>query len=131
MAAQPRLAFGGVRAPTTFSTSARSDPRRRSSHSAEGEPRLRCHRAADLFVGLAFQRAELEGWQNGYCTGLENRRPQGLGGSNPSPSAGTYGIEGAVKVGVDGGGVWIRLIVESRPQSSPSVASVARSSSVR
>ena len=28
-----------------------------------------------------------EGWQNGYCTGLENRRPQGLGGSNPSPSA--------------------------------------------
>ena len=29
-----------------------------------------------------------EGWQNGYCTGLENRRPQGLGGSNPSPSVG-------------------------------------------
>ncbi len=31
----------------------------------------------------------LEGWQNGDCTGLENRRPYGLGGSNPSPSA-TY-----------------------------------------
>ena len=30
-----------------------------------------------------------EGWQNGYCTGLENRRPKGLGGSNPSPSAAT------------------------------------------
>jgi hypothetical protein len=29
----------------------------------------------------------LESWQNGYCTGLENRRPQGLGGSNPSLSA--------------------------------------------
>jgi hypothetical protein len=31
--------------------------------------------------------ATLESWQNGYCTGLENRRPQGLGGSNPSLSA--------------------------------------------
>jgi hypothetical protein len=29
----------------------------------------------------------MEGWQNGYCTGLENRRPKGLAGSNPSPSA--------------------------------------------
>src|SRR3954471_11149249 len=29
----------------------------------------------------------VEGWQNGYCTSLENWRPQGLGGSNPSPSA--------------------------------------------
>jgi hypothetical protein len=28
----------------------------------------------------------VEGWQNGYCTSLENWRPQGLGGSNPSPS---------------------------------------------
>jgi hypothetical protein len=28
----------------------------------------------------------MEGWQNGYCTGLENRRPKGLGGSSPSPS---------------------------------------------
>jgi hypothetical protein len=28
-----------------------------------------------------------EGWQNGYCTSLENWRPKGLGGSNPSPSA--------------------------------------------
>ena len=27
-----------------------------------------------------------ERWQNGYCTGLENRRPKGLGGSNPSRS---------------------------------------------
>ena len=27
-----------------------------------------------------------EGWQNGYCTGLENRRPQGLLGSSPRPS---------------------------------------------
>src|SRR5688572_11674775 len=26
------------------------------------------------------------GWQNGYCTSLENWRPQGLGGSSPSPS---------------------------------------------
>jgi len=25
----------------------------------------------------------MESWQNGYCTGLENRRPQGLWGSNP------------------------------------------------
>jgi hypothetical protein len=29
----------------------------------------------------------LESWQNGYCTSLENWRPQGLGGSNPSLSA--------------------------------------------
>jgi hypothetical protein len=29
----------------------------------------------------------MESWQNGYCTGLENRRPKGLGGSNPSLSA--------------------------------------------
>ena len=28
----------------------------------------------------------MESWQNGYCTSLENWRPQGLGGSNPSPS---------------------------------------------
>ena len=27
-----------------------------------------------------------ESWQNGYCTGLENRRPKGLGGSSPSLS---------------------------------------------
>jgi hypothetical protein len=30
--------------------------------------------------------SSVEGWQNGYCTSLENWRPQGLGGSNPSPS---------------------------------------------
>ena len=29
----------------------------------------------------------LESWQNGYCTSLENWRPQGLGGSSPSLSA--------------------------------------------
>ena len=33
------------------------------------------------------QRFIAEGWQNGYCTGLENQRPKGLGGSSPSPSA--------------------------------------------
>ena len=27
-----------------------------------------------------------EGWQNGYCTSLENWRAQALGGSSPSPS---------------------------------------------
>ncbi len=27
----------------------------------------------------------MESWQNGYCTGLENRRPQGLGGSQLLP----------------------------------------------
>lgn len=26
-------------------------------------------------------------WQNGYCTGLENRRPSGLLGSNPNFAA--------------------------------------------
>ena len=31
--------------------------------------------------------ADAESWQNGYCTGLENRRPKGHGGSNPSLSA--------------------------------------------
>ncbi len=31
-----------------------------------------------------------EGWQNWKCTGLENRRPSGLGGSSPSPSAKQY-----------------------------------------
>ena len=31
-----------------------------------------------------------EGWQNGECTGLENRRPHGLAGSNPAPSALIY-----------------------------------------
>src|SRR5690606_37981129 len=29
----------------------------------------------------------MEGWQNGYCTGLENRRAQAHQGSNPWPSA--------------------------------------------
>jgi hypothetical protein len=33
----------------------------------------------------------MEGWQNGYCTSLENWRPQGLGGSNPSPSVNSIG----------------------------------------
>ena len=36
---------------------------------------------------LAIREFRKESWQNGYCTGLENRRPQGLGGSNPSLSA--------------------------------------------
>lgn len=31
-------------------------------------------------------RESLEGWQNGYCTSLENWRAQALGGSSPSPS---------------------------------------------
>jgi hypothetical protein len=31
-------------------------------------------------------REPLEGWQNGYCTSLENWRAQALGGSSPSPS---------------------------------------------
>jgi hypothetical protein len=35
---------------------------------------------------IAAEYAALEGWQNGYCTGLENRRPQGHQGSNPWPS---------------------------------------------
>lgn len=35
------------------------------------------------FIGAS---GSLEGWQNGYCTGLENRRPKGLVGSNPTPS---------------------------------------------
>lgn len=38
----------------------------------------------------SIQKLELsyaESWQNGYCTGLENRRPKGHGGSNPSLSA--------------------------------------------
>jgi hypothetical protein len=35
-------------------------------------------------------REPLEGWQNGYCTSLENWRPQGLLGSNPRPSVPTY-----------------------------------------
>ena len=35
----------------------------------------------------------MESWQNGYCTGLENRRPQGLGGSNPSLSAVNVEVE--------------------------------------
>ncbi len=29
----------------------------------------------------------MESWQNGYCTSLENWRPQGLVGSNPTLSA--------------------------------------------
>ncbi len=36
-----------------------------------------------FFVNTIF----LESWQNGYCTSLENWRPNGLGGSNPSLSA--------------------------------------------
>ena len=35
---------------------------------------------------ISATRSRLEGWQNGYCTGLENRRPKGLVGSNPTPS---------------------------------------------
>ena len=41
-------------------------------------------------LGCAPSRATsnvAESWQNGYCTGLENRRPKGHGGSNPSLSA--------------------------------------------
>lgn len=34
----------------------------------------------------AFPFPIAESWQNGYCTGLENRRPKGHGGSNPSLS---------------------------------------------
>ena len=39
-------------------------------------------------LGCASHRlkALAESWQNGYCTGLENRRPKGHGGSNPSLS---------------------------------------------
>jgi hypothetical protein len=44
----------------------------------------RAHRA--LPAQIATLILWLEGWQNGYCTSLENWRPQGLGGSNPSPS---------------------------------------------
>src|SRR6185503_1282564 len=32
-------------------------------------------------------RACVESWQNGYCTGRENRRAKALGGSSPSLSA--------------------------------------------
>ncbi len=34
-----------------------------------------------------------EGWQNGYCTSLENWRAQALGGSSPSPSVQSSGAE--------------------------------------
>ena len=38
-----------------------------------------------------------EGWQNGYCTGLENRRPQGHQGSNPWPSVRCPGVDPHVR----------------------------------
>src|SRR5215831_13236531 len=41
---------------------------------------------ADVNENQLYWNSFVEGWQNGYCTGLENRRPKGLGGSNPSPS---------------------------------------------
>ena len=50
-------------------------------YAAVGEP-FDSSRGAGPAQGLSE-----ESWQNGYCTGLENRRPQGLGGSNPSLSA--------------------------------------------
>jgi hypothetical protein len=40
-----------------------------------------------LIMRTSTKENNMESWQNGYCTGLENRRPQGLGGSNPSLSA--------------------------------------------
>ena len=42
------------------------------------------NRALPMPIAILILR--VEGWQNGYCTSLENWRPQGLGGSNPSPS---------------------------------------------
>jgi hypothetical protein len=41
---------------------------------------------------LQLMVAQKESWQNGYCTGLENRRPQGLAGSNPALSASSFCI---------------------------------------
>ncbi len=45
---------------------------------------MRGNRALPMPIAILILR--VEGWQNGYCTSLENWRPQGLGGSNPSPS---------------------------------------------
>ena len=46
-----------------------------------------CERKNYLVIVFCKNLDFKEGWQNGYCTGLENQRPYGLGGSNPSPSA--------------------------------------------
>src|SRR5215831_9429281 len=46
---------------------------------------------ADVNENQLYWNSFVEGWQNGYCTGLENRRPKGLGGSNPSPSVSKSG----------------------------------------
>ena len=60
------------------------------SRTARRTPRIQRTRRTDCSrlqprTPLVFRR---EGWQNGYCTSLENWRPKGLGGSNPSPSVG-------------------------------------------
>src|SRR3954466_14262882 len=68
----------------------RASVRRLSRSRAQRSSRMcwRIRRNSALPVGINASILRLEGWQNGYCTGLENRRPQGLGGSNPSPSVG-------------------------------------------
>ena len=54
---------------------------KRQSRAVVGE------RYGQLLSAELQQSGASEGWQNGECTGLENRRPQGHAGSNPAPSA--------------------------------------------
>jgi hypothetical protein len=56
----------------------------------------------------------LEGWQNGYCTSLENWRAKALGGSNPSPS-----VENPMKLGDT-----MRAL--RRPKKSPARRTIIR-----
>lgn len=46
---------------------------------------------------FAASKALAESWQNGYCTSLENWRPKGHGGSNPSLSA-THSTANKIKL---------------------------------
>src|SRR5687767_13946043 len=58
--------------------------RRRVHARSVGQLGKRPRELKDVDFGAIFML--WEGWQNGYCTGLENRRPQGLPSSNLGPS---------------------------------------------
>ena len=66
-----------------------------------------------------------EGWQNGYCTSLENWRPQGLGGSNPSPSALHISKELHRWSGAQSSGLCFRLPRDSDARTMSGLTNVA------
>ena len=51
------------------------------------------HRTPNAKMEVRFlSRVRMEGWQNGYCAGPENRWAKALTGSSPVPSAGVFAL---------------------------------------